>query len=75
MGPITKTVRVSGGSSRSIEDAIVDILGRAAETLQEIRSFRVVEVEGVVDPSGAPAEYIVTLDIRFAVKESPAEHG
>jgi flavin-binding protein dodecin len=75
MGFITKTVRVSGSSSLSIEDAIVGVLGRAAETIQEIRSFRVVEVEGLVDPSGAPAEFTVTLDIRFVVKESPTEHG
>lgn len=75
MGPITKTVRVSGSSSRSIEDAIIHILGRAAETLEEIRSFRVVEVEGIVGESGAPTEYTVTLDLRFTVKESPSEHG
>ena len=75
MGAITKTVRVSGSSELSIEDAIVGILGRAAETIEEIRSFRVVEVEGLVEGSGIPAEYTVTLDIRFVVKESPAEHG
>jgi flavin-binding protein dodecin len=75
MGPITKTVRVSGSSPRSIEDAISGILGRAAETLEEIQSFKVVEVAGKVDRSGAPAEYTVTLDIGFAVRESAAEHG
>ena len=74
MGPITKTVRVSGSSPRSIEDAITSILGRAAETLEDIKSFKVIEVEGVVDRSGAPAEYTVTLDIRFVVKETAAEH-
>ena len=75
MGPITKTVRVSGSSPRSIEDAIAGILGRAAETLVDIKSFKVKEVEGTVDRSGAPAEYTVTLDIRFVVKETAAEHG
>ena len=75
MGPITKTVRVSGSSPRSIEDAITGILGRAAETLEDIKSFKVVVVEGTVDQSGAPSEYTVTLDIRFVVKESAAEHG
>lgn len=74
MGPITKTVRVSGSSPQSIEDAITSILGRAAETLEEIQSFKVIEVEGMVDRSGAPAEYTVTLDIRFVVKETAAEH-
>lgn len=75
MGPIIKTVRLSGSSPRSIEDAISGILGRAAETLEDIKSFKVIEVAGAVDKSGTPAEYTVTLDIRFAVKESPAEHG
>jgi flavin-binding protein dodecin len=65
---------VSGSSPQSIEDAITSILGRAAETLEEIQSFKVIEVEGMVDRSGAPAEYTVTLDIRFVVKETAAEH-
>ena len=75
MGPITKTVRLSGSSPRSIEDAITGILGRAAETLEEIQSFKIVEVAGRVDRSGAPAEYTVTLDIGFVVRESAVEHG
>jgi flavin-binding protein dodecin len=75
VGSITKTVRLSGSSPRSIEDAISGILGRAAETLEEIKSFKVIGVEGEVDQSGAPSEYTVTLDIRFVVKESAAEHG
>lgn len=75
VGPITKTVRLSGSSPRSIEDAISGVLGRAAETLEAIRSFKVVEVGGTIDKSGAPAEFTVTLDIRFVVKESAAEHG
>ena len=46
------------------------MLGRAAETLSEIQSFKVVEVGGTVDSSGAPADYTVTLDITFVVRES-----
>ncbi len=67
---ITKTVRLSGTCPDSIEDAIAGVLGRAAETLSDIQSFRVVEVGGTVDSSGAPSEYNVTLDITFVVKES-----
>jgi hypothetical protein len=66
---------LSGSSPRSIEDAISGILGRAAETIEEIKSFKVVGVEGKVDRSGTPAEYTVTLDVCFVVKESAAEHG
>ncbi|MBT8241820.1 MAG: dodecin family protein [Acidimicrobiia bacterium] len=67
---ITKTVRLTGGSPDSIEDSVNGVLGRAAETLSDIQSFRVVEVGGTVDSSGAPSEYTVTLDITFVVKES-----
>jgi len=69
-GMITKTVRLTGGSPNSIEDAVNGVLGRAAETLSDIQSFRVVEVGGTVDSSGAPSEYTTTLDITFVVKES-----
>ncbi len=68
---ISKTVRLSGSSEASIEDAVTTVLGRAAETLTDIRSFTVVRVSGAVGPSGAPSEYTVTLDIEFGVKESP----
>lgn len=67
---ITKTVRLSGSYPDSIEDAINGVLGRAAETLSDIQSFKVVEVAGTVDSSGTPSEYTVTLDITFVVKES-----
>lgn len=74
MGAITKTVRLSGSSPNSIEEAIAAVLGRASSTLEEVVSFKVVDLEGTVDTSGVPAEYSVTLDIEFVVKESAAEH-
>lgn len=70
MQPITKTVRVSGSSERSIEDAISTVLGRAALTISDIHSFEVVRVAGTVSDSGVPAEYLVELDIMFTVRES-----
>ena len=60
---ITKTVRLTGGSPDSIEDSVNGVLGRAAETLSDIQSFRVVEVGGTVDSSGAPSEYTVTPSV------------
>ncbi len=74
MGFITKTVRLSGSSQYSIEDAIASVLGRAANTLKDVQAFRVVELGGTVDESGVPAEYSVTLDVTFVVRESAAEH-
>lgn len=70
MDQITKTVRLSGSASDSIEDAVAAVLGRAALTLEEIQSFEVVSLSGSVDASGVPAEYHVTLDVTFAVRES-----
>jgi flavin-binding protein dodecin len=71
---ITKTVRLTGSSAATIEEAIAGVLGRAAETLQDIQNFTVVDIAGTVDPSGIVAEYRVTLDITFVVKESTT-HG
>jgi flavin-binding protein dodecin len=66
---ITKTVRLSGASDRSIEHAISTVLGRAAVTTADITKFEVVRVGGTVDSSGVPASYDVTLDITFEVRE------
>jgi flavin-binding protein dodecin len=70
MEPITKTIRLSGGSERSIEDAISTVLGRAALTIKDIHSYEVVRVGGTVSDSGVPATHTVTLDITFGVRES-----
>ena len=74
MGFVTKTVRLSGTAEDSIEGAIAAVLGRAAGTLQDVRVFRLVELEGTVDESGVPSGYSVTLDVTFNVRESAAEH-
>ena len=73
MAGITKTIRLSGGSERSIEDAVATVLGRAAETIADIRSFEVVTLGGAVSASGVPASYEVTLDITFGVRDSVHE--
>ncbi len=70
MTQITKTVRLSGSSPDSIEDAIRTVLARAAITIDEITRFEVVRVWGSVDEAGVPTEFSVTLDITFTVKES-----
>lgn len=65
--PITKTVRLAGQAD-TIEDAVSTVLGRAAHTVERIRSFRVVEIGGKVDPSGVATGFRVTVDITFEVK-------
>ncbi len=65
--PIAKTVRLTGEAD-TIEDAVSTVLGRAAHTIERIRSFRVVEIGGEVAPSGVATGYRVTVDITFEVK-------
>lgn len=67
--PITKTVRLSGDAD-TIEDAVSAVLGRAALTVDRIRSFRIVDIGGEVAPSGVPTGYRVTLDVVFEIKDS-----
>jgi flavin-binding protein dodecin len=67
---ISKTIRLSGGSSESIEDAIRTVLARAAVTIRDIERFDVVNVGGKVDGAGAPTDFRVTLDIVFKVREA-----
>ncbi len=70
MTGVTKTIRLSGSSERSVEDAISTVLGRAAETIADIRRYEVVTLGGTVSASGVPASYDVTLDITFGVRDS-----
>ena len=67
---ISKTVRLSGGSSDSIEDAIRTVLARASVTIRDIVRFDVAHVSGQVDSSGVPTDFEVVLDITFKVRES-----
>ena len=70
MQSITKTIRLTGAAERSIEDAVSTVLGRAALTISDIQSFNIVSTGGTVGADGVPAEYTVTLDITFTVRES-----
>lgn len=74
MSSITKTIRLSGQATGSIEDAVRTVLARAASTISDIQEFKVVRVGGAVDESGAPTAFSVTLDVTFGIKD-PVEHG
>ncbi|MFQ5524294.1 MAG: dodecin domain-containing protein [Acidimicrobiia bacterium] len=74
MSSITKTIRLSGKASGSIEDAVRTVLARAASTVSDIQKFTIVKVGGEVDESGAPTVFTVTLDVTFGIKDT-VEHG
>lgn len=66
---ITKTMRVSGSSDRSIEAAIKVVLARVAESVRDITHYEIVKVSGSVDEAGVPTDFHVDLDITFVVGE------
>ena len=74
MSSITKTIRLSGQATGSIEDAVRTVLARAASTISDIQSFKIHRVGGTVDDSGAPTAFSVTVDITFGIKDA-VEHG
>lgn len=57
MAQITKTVRLTGSSPDSIEDAVRTVLARAASTIADIARWDLVEAGGKVDSSGVPNEF------------------
>ena len=74
MSSITKTIRLSGKAGGSIEDAVRTVLARAASTVNDIQKFEIVGISGLVDNSGAPTEFKVTLDVTFGIMDT-VEHG
>lgn len=70
MSQISKTVRLGGSSSTSIEDAVRTVLARAAVTIDDITGFQLREVSGTVDSAGVPTSFDVVVDVTFVVKES-----
>lgn len=71
---ITKTIRLTGSSPDSLEDAVRTVLARAAATIADIARWDLVRTGGKVDDSGVPTEFEVTIDVTFGIRES-VDHG
>jgi flavin-binding protein dodecin len=69
--PTYKLEEIVGVSERSADDAIRNAVARAAQTLQGLDWFEVVETRGTIGDGGV-AQFQVTLKIGFRVL-SPEE--
>jgi flavin-binding protein dodecin len=69
--PTYKLEEIVGVSERSADDAIRNAVSRAAQTLQGLDWFEVVETRGTIGDGGV-AQFQVTLKIGFRVL-SPEE--
>lgn len=68
---ISKTVRLTGESTDSIEGAIAAVLERATASLRAVETYEVVRVAGrLSEDDGWVHE--VTVDVSFGVKDPTA---
>jgi dodecin len=66
---VYKKIEVTGTSSSTMEDAILNAIGRASETIRNMRWFEVVESRGSIE-NGSVAEWQVTIKIGFTLDKS-----
>jgi flavin-binding protein dodecin len=65
---VYKKIELVGSSTESIEDAIQNAIGKASESVRNMRWFEVGEIRGhIVD--GAVGHYQVTVKVGFTLEE------
>ena len=62
-----KVVELVGSSEKSIEDAIESAVGRAHETVRNLRWFEVVQMRGQID-AGKVRYYQDTIQVGFTLE-------
>lgn len=65
---VYEVIELVGSSREGIEAAVQNAIGKAAETIGEIRWFQVLETRGYVE-DGEVAYWQVTVKIGFTMEE------
>ncbi len=65
---VYKTIELVGSSARGVEDAVQKAVGKAAETVRNLRWFEVLDTRGHIE-KGKVAHWQVTLKIGFTLEE------
>ncbi len=65
---IFQKIEVTGTSSRSLEEAIQNAIGRAAQIAKNLRWFEVIETRGAIDGSKV-SQWQVTIKVGFALED------
>ena len=63
-----KIIELTGSSADSIEAAIQNAIGKASQSLHNLRWFQVMETRGHIE-SGQVAHYQVTLKVGFTLDD------
>jgi flavin-binding protein dodecin len=65
---VYKTIELVGSSARGMEDAVQKAVGKAAQTVRNLRWFEVVDTRGHIE-NGKVAHWQVTLKLGFTLEE------
>ena len=65
---VYKSIELTGSSTESIEDAIQRAVGKAAETVRNLRWFEVTDTRGHIE-DGRVAHWQVTLKVGFTLDD------
>jgi flavin-binding protein dodecin len=65
---VYKTIELVGSSTRSMEDAVQKAIGKAAETVRNLRWFEVLDTRGHIE-GGSVAHWQVTLKLGFTLED------
>ncbi|MEI6035030.1 MAG: dodecin [Verrucomicrobiae bacterium] len=65
---IYKKVELVGSSPNSIEEAVQNAIGKASQSLRNLRWFEVVETRGQID-EGRVAHWQVTVKVGFTLED------
>lgn len=63
---VYKTIEITGSSPDGLQAAISNAVGKAAETLHNLRWFEVIDTRGEID-NGKIAHWQVTMKIGFTL--------
>ena len=64
---VYKQIELTGTSATSIEDAVNTALGRAGQTIKNLRWFQVIETRGDID-NNSVKHWQVTVKVGFEVE-------
>jgi dodecin len=64
---VYKTIELVGSSARGVEDAVQKAVGKAAETVRNLRWFEVLDTRGHIE-NGKVAHWQVALKIGFTLE-------
>lgn len=67
MDHVYKKIEITGSSTKSMEDAIQKAVGKASESIRNMRWFEVVETRGHIEDQQV-AHWQVTVKIGFTIE-------